>query len=225
MIKIRYSSLPEGLHAQARRESGHTILYLRPGLSAEQRREALRRVRQSARMGHGPKLPAAGLAIALAIDRVTGTVRAVAAAVRLHPFGTGMLAALVAGAVISYSLFVTVSVRLIYPQVRGIPPAPPPSTAPARNPGQASPGGGPGGTSPGRAGGSPPAVVAVQPSPGGLQPSPGPYPSSPAPSPPPTPLPSPFPSSPAAATSPAVTGKPVLKVCVKVGPLGACIRL
>ncbi|MGE5136950.1 MAG: hypothetical protein ACM32E_29155 [Gemmatimonadota bacterium] len=212
MIKIRYASLPEGLHIQARRESGHTIIYLRPGLTSDQRREALRRARQSARMGHGPKLPAPGLARALAADRAMSTLRNAGAAVRQHPFGAGMLAALLAGAVVSYSLFVTVSVRLIYPQVPGLQPTVPHPTVPVPvpQPGASSPG-------PHRSGSAAPGS-GVAPTPGssapGKTPSPGPRPPTPAPSPssvPPSPTPSPQPSPGG--------------VCVKVGPLGICLSL
>ena len=213
MIKIRYASLPEGLHIQARREGGHTVIYLRPGLTSDQRREALRRARQSARMGHGPKLPAPGLARALAADRAMSTLRNAGAAVRQHPFGAGMQAALLAGAVVSYSLFVTVSVRLIYPQVPGLQPSLPHPTlpVPAPQPGTSSPGqhrGNPG-SSPG--GGVTPTPAGSVP---GRTPSPGPRPPTPAPSPssvPPSPSPTPAPGSPG--------------VCVKVGPLGICLTL
>lgn len=226
MIKIRYSPLPEGLHAQACREGGHTIVYFRPGLSAEQRQEALRRARQSARMGHGPRLPAAGLAAALAADRVGATIRNIVAAVRCHPVGTGMLAALVAGAVVSYALFVTVSVRIIYPQVQAAPAAPRPAVT-------ASQSAGPGGTparhhslarSPGGAGSSPAAVATpsrdaapVTAGSAAAQPSPQTQPPSPAPS----------PSSSPASASPSATvgGGGAVGVCVKVGPLGVCLKV
>lgn len=225
MIRIRYSRLPEGLHAQARREGGHTIVYLRPGLSSAQRAEALRRVRQSARMGHGPRLPAAGLALALAADRTAATSRNLIAAVRQHPLGTSMLAALAAGAVISYSLFVTVTVHIIYPQTQGPPPLPPPATAsvpapaassPARHPRSTAPAGAPG------AGSS--AAVVSAPSPGasggtggtgGGRRSPAPRQPSPAPSPSRLPSPTPTPAA----------GGGGLSVCLKVGPLGACLTL
>lgn len=227
MIKIRHSSLPEGLHAQARREGGHTIVYLRPGLSSGQRHEALRRARQTARMGHGPRLPAAGLALALAADRLTATVQNVIAAVRCHPFGTSMLAALVAGAVISYSLFVTVSVHIIYPQVRSAPPVLPhpaqPSVPGAGNgkPARRSPGATP------TAGGSSPAVAAA---PGagsqdgaGRQGGAGPQGGQPSPA---SPSPRPSPSPSAASPSPSGTGGGVgVGVCVKVGPLGLCLKV
>lgn len=222
MIRIRYATLPEGLHAQARRENGHTILYLRPGLSSEQRREALRRARQTARMGHGPRLPAAGVALALAADRTRWTLRNVVAAARHHPVGAGMLAALVAGGVVSYSLFVTVTVHLISPQIQTLPPNLPhptvsvPAPVPAGGSRPRSPGAKPGGSA---GGGSsyPTSTVASVPvtgSPGsGRSPTPAP----------PGPSPSPSPSSPTPSGGGGGGGGTGL--CLTVGPLGVCISL
>ncbi len=212
MIKIRYALLPEGLHAQARWEGRHTVIYLRPGLTSQQRREALRRARQTARMGHGPRLPAASLACALAADRVRATMHNAVAAVRCHPVGAGALGALVAGAMVSYSLFVTVSVHLIDPQVQAMPPnLPRPSAAvPAPHPGASSRGAAAGGTRPGGQTG--------RGTTGGRTPSPGATGQS-SPSARPTPSPSP------AAPSPSPSSSSGSGVCVKVGPLGVCLSL
>src|SRR5690348_19316 len=60
MIKIRYrnaNELPPGLHATAERHGRTVTIYLLPGLAAEERNAALRRLRLSGRMGHGPRLP------------------------------------------------------------------------------------------------------------------------------------------------------------------------
>ena len=62
MIKIRYADLPGGLHVRVEARGKDTIIYLLPGLTVAQRRAALRRARSSARMGHGPRLPAPGVA-------------------------------------------------------------------------------------------------------------------------------------------------------------------
>jgi Flp pilus assembly protein TadB len=116
VITIRYAALPEGLPAQARAQGRRTIIYLRPGLTAEQRRLSLRRARQSARMGYGPRLPGPGVALAVARHVAGGTLRNLAAAVRRHPIGFLLLsAALVAlvALVAWYALSVTVSVRLV----------------------------------------------------------------------------------------------------------------
>ena len=44
MIKIRYADLPDGLHADVRTCGRRPVIYLLPGLSAAQRRDALRRL-------------------------------------------------------------------------------------------------------------------------------------------------------------------------------------
>jgi hypothetical protein len=93
MITIRYAALPEGLHARAEARGRRTVIYLRPGLTAEQRRLSLRRARQSARMGYGPRLPAPGVALAVARHVAGGTLRDLAAAVRRHPIGFLLLSA------------------------------------------------------------------------------------------------------------------------------------
>ncbi len=56
-----------------------------PGLTHAERRAALLRARRSAGLGHGPRLPAAGVAAAVARDRVAATARNGAAAFRAHP--------------------------------------------------------------------------------------------------------------------------------------------
>jgi hypothetical protein len=122
MITIRYADLPEGLHAQAEARGRRTVIYLRPGLTPEQRRHGLRRARQSGRMGYGPRLPAVWLALAVFGDVVRGTVRNAAAAVRTHPLGSVLLAAGVAAAMVCYVLFVTVSIRMMLPPDRLQPP-------------------------------------------------------------------------------------------------------
>jgi hypothetical protein len=143
MITIRYADLPEGSHVQAVARGKRTVIYLRPGLTPEQRRHGLRRARQSGRMGHGPGLPATGVALAVAGDAVRGTLRRLAAAVSGHPLGSLLLAAGLAGAVLSYVLLVTVSIRFIGPPagrdpVQGARLAAPPGLGSA--PGRAAPG-------------------------------------------------------------------------------------
>jgi hypothetical protein len=115
MITIRYADLPEGVHAQAVARGKRTIIYLRPGLTPQQRRDSLRRARQSGRMGHGPRLPAAWIALALADDAVRSTLGNLAAAVRGHPLGSLALLAAIAGGAVCYVLLVTVSMRFMAP--------------------------------------------------------------------------------------------------------------
>jgi hypothetical protein len=85
VIRIRYLDLSAGLHGKAVAAGRSTIVYLRPGLTGRQRSAALRRLRQEARVGCGPRLPGGQLAVAIAADWArTSTTRALAV-VRLHP--------------------------------------------------------------------------------------------------------------------------------------------
>jgi hypothetical protein len=112
VIRIRYSDLPAGLHASAKSEGRHTVIYLVPGLSAADKRSAIGRLRASARVGHGPKLPAVSLMTALIADRVRFNLRNAAVAARLHPTGLAIPVAVLTGGAILYGLLVTVSIRI-----------------------------------------------------------------------------------------------------------------
>ncbi|HLX49233.1 MAG TPA: hypothetical protein VKS82_12955 [Streptosporangiaceae bacterium] len=112
MIKIRYSDLSPGLHASAQRVGRHTVIYLVPGLSSVDRKNAIGRLRASARVGHGPKIPALQLGLALIADRIRVTLRTVATAARLHPAGLVIPVAVLTVGAILYGLFVTVSLRI-----------------------------------------------------------------------------------------------------------------
>jgi hypothetical protein len=236
VIKIRYSDLPGGLHLSADVRGNHTILFLLPGLTAAQRKAAIRRARSAARVGHGPVLPALGLARAVAADRIATTVRNGLAAMRMHPavFLPPMI--MVLSAAIAYVLLVSVSIRLYPPQAAGKSPV-----LGAASPGAVHPAGGrrPGsqpasGSVPGRSGSPAPGSPSPGPSshrpPGSPSPgasaSPSPDPSShrppgsPEPSPSPSSLPSPSPSPSATPGSAGGGG-----VCVKVGPLGVCLNV
>jgi hypothetical protein len=107
VIRIRYANLPEGLHAQARADGRRTTIYLRRGLTPEQRRRSLRRARQSARMGYGPRLNAAGVALAVARDTTRGTLRNLAAAARMHPVAAALFTAVLGMLLAAYPLLVT----------------------------------------------------------------------------------------------------------------------
>jgi hypothetical protein len=124
MITIRYADLPEGLHARAEAQGRRTVIYLRPGLTAEQRRLSLRRARQSARMGYGPRLSGPGVALAVARHVSGGTLRNLAAAIRRHPVGFLLVSVAFAALMTWYALVVTVSVRLM------LDPAPAPAAVP-----------------------------------------------------------------------------------------------
>jgi hypothetical protein len=128
MIKIRYRSsneLSPGLHATAERDGRTTTVYLLSGMTAAQRRSALRRLRLTARMGHCPPLPAAQLGFALFTDRIrTGFGRA-GAVLRLHPAGSTVPIMMLSGGAIAFLLFSTVSIHVLpTPRTAGPPVAP-----------------------------------------------------------------------------------------------------
>jgi hypothetical protein len=240
VIKIRYADLPQGRHAQVRTRGRQPVIYLLPGLTPAQRRDALRRLIRTSRQGYGPRLRAAGVGCAVARESVKSTMGNALAAVRCHPAGSAALAVFVTAAVVCYALFVTVTVRL-----SPVPSGPPAAAGAAPSAPQGagglgrSPGGGtgaPAGTQPAAAGGNSTAPAATAPgtrSPGtgssgaglsgsGPPASPGPVPtgtssapggvlpSGPPPSSSPAPDPSPSPGSPGG-------------LCLQVGPLGICV--
>src|SRR5580693_9092317 len=110
LIKIRYADLPAGLHVRAEANGRSTVIYLLPGLSHTERRAALLRARSSASMGHGPRLPAAGVAAAVARDRVAATARNGAAAFRVHPLLLVPPMLMAASATLAYVMLSTVSI-------------------------------------------------------------------------------------------------------------------
>lgn len=147
MIKIRYCDLPQGRHAHVHAAGRRPVIYLLPGLSPAQRRDALSRLIRTSRQGYGPRLWAPGVRFAVARDVTKTTARNALAAVRCHPTGSTTLAALIAAGVICYAFFVTVTVRFT-PR-----PAGPPVAAPSgpQVPGGRLPGSGassPAGTQP-----------------------------------------------------------------------------
>jgi hypothetical protein len=229
MVKIRYSELPVGLHVSVKVRGRATIIYLLPGLTADQRRAALLRVRSSARMGQGPALPALGVAAAIAVDRVRTTVRNGAAAMRAHPvLLLPPLIVLVSSAIV-FVLMSFVSLTVHHPAAPLLPrPSVGASSVPhfrhhIRTTGPSGQGGqgtapGPGGsTDPapsGSASAAPTVPPPVVPTPSGssapptLAPTPTPAPTSASPVPVPT----------TAAPSPSPT-------CLELGPLGLCVHL
>ena len=223
MITIRYADLPEGLHAQTEQQGRRTVIYLRPGLTADQRRCGLRRARQSARMGYGPRLPALGVAQAVARDVIRETAGNLGAALRRHPLGSILMTAAFATMVSCYALFVTGSIRLVLhtspvPVPAGRPQNPafaPQYTSPAAGRDGAS---GPSNLPPGYAHGPSSARLhaddADERSPDRDHGRPGRALSSTAPG---TPAP-----GRSAAPSPAPSPRPS-DFCVNVGPLGVCL--
>jgi len=125
MIKIRYrdpNELSPGLHAAAERHGRSTTVYLLPGLSAAQRRAALRRLKISARRGYEPKLPAPQLAVALAADRIRTTVGRAGAVFRSHPAGSTVPVMVVSAGAIAFLALSAVSIKVIHtpPQGQGL---------------------------------------------------------------------------------------------------------
>jgi hypothetical protein len=110
MVKIRYAELPTGLHVATEDRDGCTVVYLLPGLTPAQRRAALTFARRSARIGHGPRLPAVDMAFAVAADRARTTGRTIVAVLRKHPvLLLPLVAAVSAVIVVGMMSFVTVS--------------------------------------------------------------------------------------------------------------------
>jgi len=105
VIRIRYKDLSSGLHGQAERSARRTTVYLLPGLTARQRKAAVRRLRQEASRGCGPGLPLPQLMVAFGADKVRQALGRAAAVVRLHP-ACSLLPTAVVGALMT--LFVLV---------------------------------------------------------------------------------------------------------------------
>ena len=116
MIKIRYRDqheLSPGLHAAAERHGRATTVYLLSGLSATQRRAALRRLRISARRGYSPRLPAPQLALALLADRIRTAAGRAGAVFRSHPAGSTVPVMVVSAGAIAFLALSAVSIRVI----------------------------------------------------------------------------------------------------------------
>jgi hypothetical protein len=122
MIRVRYrgsNELSPGLHATAERDGRRTTVYLLDGMTAGQRRSALRRLRLTARMGHCPRLPAAQLAFALFTDRIRTGIGRAGRVLRLHPAGSTVPIMVLSGGAIAFLLFSTVSIHVIRPGTAG----------------------------------------------------------------------------------------------------------
>jgi hypothetical protein len=119
LIKIRYADLPAGLHVRAEAQGRSTIVYLLPGLTPLERRAALVRVRRNASLGHGPRLPGTGIAVAVMVDSVKATLRNGTVAFRAHPL---LLLPPVVTAVIAtlvYIMLAAVTITISPPQASG----------------------------------------------------------------------------------------------------------
>jgi hypothetical protein len=117
VIKIRYRDADElspGLHAAAVPQGRNTIVFLLPGLTAAERRAALRRLRLSARMGYCPPLPPAQLALALAADRIRTTVGQLGTLVRSHPAGSTVPVMVISAGAIAFLALSAVSIQVLH---------------------------------------------------------------------------------------------------------------
>jgi hypothetical protein len=117
VIKIRYRDADElspGLHAAAVPQGRNTIVFLLPGLTAAERRAALRRLRLSARMGYCPPLPPAQLALALAADRIRTTVGQFGTLVRSHPAGSTVPVMVISAGAIAFLALSAVSIQVLH---------------------------------------------------------------------------------------------------------------
>ena len=123
MIKIRYRDADElspGLHAAAVSQGRNTIVFLLPGLTAAERRSALRRLRLSARMGYCPPLPRAQLALALMADRIRTTVGQLGTLVRSHPAGSTVPVMVISAGAIAFLALSAVSIQVLHlPRIPG----------------------------------------------------------------------------------------------------------
>jgi hypothetical protein len=122
VIRIRYldpNELSPGLHAAAEQHGRTTIVYLISGLTAAERRAALRRLRLSARMGCSPELPVPLLALALLADRIKTATGRAGAVFRLHPAGSTVPVMMVSAGAIAFLALSAVSIRVLHPHLPG----------------------------------------------------------------------------------------------------------
>jgi hypothetical protein len=123
MVKIRYAELPAGLHVATDAFNGCTIVYLKPGLTRAQRKDALTVARRSARFGHGPSLPTLDMAFALAADRTRTTAQITTSVMRKHPLLLLPVLALVLGIIAAGMLASAAIVTTLPPGVSSAQPA------------------------------------------------------------------------------------------------------
>jgi hypothetical protein len=253
VIKIRYRDADElspGLHAAAVAQGRNTIVFLLPGLTAAERRAALRRLRLSARMGYCPPLPPAQLTLALAADRIRTTVGQLGTLVRSHPAGSTVPVMVISAGAIAFLALSAVSIQVLHlphqlggssalagtngESGRRIPvpspsPAPPTTGAPSPIGATVAPSFSTTPPAPFTPRPRPPVMISSPSSPGAVTPSLGP----PTPTPTPTlasPQGIPAHADPEPSPTPLQTDTPVMQqppptpasTCVQAGPVGAC---
>ena len=141
MISVRYChshELSPGLNASVKCSRRGTVVYLVPGLTRDERHSALRRLRMASRVGAGPELPAAQLALALLADRIRTAAWRAGAIFRLHPAGSALPVLLLSVGVIVFLALSAVSIQVLPEQAV-------PGPSPVRGPGPAATAGGTGG--------------------------------------------------------------------------------
>lgn len=121
MVKIRYAELPAGLHVATEAGDRCTIVFLKPGLTRAQRKDAMTVARRTARFGHGPSLPTLDMAFAVAADRTRTSARIFTSAMRKHPFLLLPVVALIAGIIAAGVLASAVMVPAPPPHVSSPP--------------------------------------------------------------------------------------------------------
>src|ERR1700753_472549 len=116
MIRIRYRNAYEfspGLYAAAERRGRTVTIVLMPGLPTAERDAAVRRLRQSGQMGHGPRLPAVPLAFARFADRIRTAIAQGRAVFRTHPAGTTGPVMLISAGAIAFIVLAGLSIRIL----------------------------------------------------------------------------------------------------------------
>jgi hypothetical protein len=116
MISVRYChsyELSPGLNASAECSRRGTVVYLVPGLTRDERHSALRRLRMASRVGAGPKLPAAQLALALLADRIRTAAWRAGAIFRLHPARSTLPVLLLSIGVVVFLVLSAVSMKVL----------------------------------------------------------------------------------------------------------------
>src|SRR5580693_2364575 len=126
MISVRYChwrELSPGLNATAQCNGRGTVVYLVPGLTRDERRAALRRLRMASRVGAGPELPAAQLAFGLLAERIRTAAGRARAIFRVHPAASALPVLLVSAGVVVFMSLSAVSVQVL-PQQAAAGPSP-----------------------------------------------------------------------------------------------------
>jgi hypothetical protein len=134
MISVRYChshELSPGLNASVECSRRGTVVYLVPGLTRDERHSALRRLRMASRVGAGPELPAAQLALALLADRIRTAAWRAGAIFRLHPAGSALPVLLLSAGVVVFLALSAVSIQVLPEQAV-------PGPSPVRGPGPAA---------------------------------------------------------------------------------------